>query len=66
MKKETIAERVIPCILHVATSVILITFAAETLRKVNCIHKDLKQIGEKHGLMKFALQKIEERRKKKE
>ena len=56
----------VPHIVHVAMSTALIVLAAETLKKVNCIHKDLKVIREKHGLVKLALRKIEERNEKKE
>lgn len=65
MKKPSLICMLAPHIIHAAMSVAIIVIAAETLKKVKKIHKDMKIIGEKHGVLKLALHKLHEEKEKK-
>lgn len=66
MKRNEIVKLVVPCVVHVALSTATIVLAAEVLKRVNSLHKDVKLLGEKHGLLKLAVKVLSEKEKRDE
>lgn len=63
MKRTSMLERLLPHIIHAAMTATVIVLSVDTLRKVNHLHKDVKVLGEKHGLLKLMHEKHEEHKK---
>lgn len=63
MKRTSMLERLFPHIIHAAMTATVIVLSVDTLRKVNHLHKDIKVLGEKHGLLKLMHEKHEEHKK---
>lgn len=64
MKKEKLLEVLVPAAVHVAFSTALIVLAAETLKSLCHLHKDVKELKERHGILNLIEEKLEERKKK--
>lgn len=65
MKNQSMLERLLPHIIHAAMTATVIVLSIDTLRKVNHLHKDMKILGEKHGILKLMHEKHEEHKKEK-
>lgn len=65
MKKEKLLEVLVPAGVQVALSTALIVLAAETLKKLHRIHKDVKILEQRHGVFKLLEHHLEEEKKKK-
>lgn len=64
MRQSRLLEVLVPAATHALLTTATIVLAAEVLKKVNRMHKDIKLLGEKHGMLKLAVKVLAEKEKR--